>query len=263
MQQESGHIGIFIITAIFLVLIMGGFIILMLFLHNRKQLKNKKVLENLKSEFDKDLLQVQIEIQENTFMEISREIHDNINLALTVAKLNLNILEGKGQDLKEPIQIISKVITDLTDLSRSINSDVIKECGLLTALSLEFERINKLEKLRIHFQIGGNPLFLDAKKELYIFRIVQEALNNILKHSKASNVAIRMHYEIETLEINIQDDGCGFDKKNLLRKNGMYPSFGFRNMEKRVELLQGQLYVKTAPGMGTHLKLILPIKNVA
>jgi signal transduction histidine kinase len=224
---------------------------------------NERLIQNLKNEFEKDILQAQIEIQEQTFAEISRDVHDNINLTLTLAKLKLNTVEKKLPDLNDPIFLISKAINDLSDLSRSMNSDIIKDCGLLSALSIEVSRIKKLETLNVILEIQGTPVFLESQRELYIFRIIQEALHNTLKHAKAKSVLIQMNFSPTLLKIEIKDDGQGIPG-NLKNTNvGSYPTSGFRNMQKRMALLKGNFSVSSEQGKGTKLLLTLPILNVA
>jgi signal transduction histidine kinase len=263
MQNETTELILFIIATTTLILIMGGFILTILLLYRKKQLKNEKELQNLKNEFEKDLLQAQLEIQEQTFQEISREIHDNINLTLTLAKLKLNTTHENKRELDYSIQLIGNAISELTDLSRSMNSDIIKECGLLSALSIEVERIKRINQLHVELLVSGNPAFLDAQKELFIFRIVQEAINNILKHSKAKNVSIKLDYSMSQLKIEIHDDGIGLNKEPMFREKGRFPSAGFRNMKKRIELMNGDFRVQSGVNKGTHIVLTLPVINVA
>ena len=259
MQNTTTELILFIIATTTLILIMGGFILSILILYRKKQIKNEKALEDLKTEFEKNILLAQLEIQEQTFQEISREIHDNINLTLTLAKLKLNTTREKNVELDYSIQLIGNAISDLTDLSRSMNSDIIKECGLLSALSIEIERIKKIHPLKINFHLSGNPTFLDSEKELFIFRILQEALNNILKHSKAKNVTINLDYSPSQLKIEIQDDGIGLGKEFKIREKGRYPSAGLRTMRKRIELMNGYFDVQSELNKGTRILFSLPV----
>ncbi len=265
MQERTHDIKVFIFLATALILIMGAFIVTMLFLYKRKQLAHIRDLERMKMEFEKDTLKTELEIQEQSFLMISREIHDNINLSLTLAKLNLNATyeafnKQEINPLTEPIRLISKVISELTELSRAINSDVIKECGLITALNFEIERIKKLTNPVIHYNLSGNPVYMDSQRELFIFRIIQETFNNILKHSKAKNIFIQLNYDSSELKIDIRDDGEGFKKNQLRKIKGIFPSSGLKNIQKRTELLRGEFKLLSEPGMGTQLFLNLPIK---
>src|SRR5207253_2048785 len=129
------------------------------------------------------LLKTQIEVQEQTFQHISREIHDNINLSLTLAKLNLNTLNWEDLlqvkcAVKSSVETLGTAIVDLSNLSKSTSTDTIKNLGLLTSIQLEIERIRSTNKFLINLNVFGDPFYLDSEKELIMFRIIQEAFNN-------------------------------------------------------------------------------------
>ena len=243
-----------------LILVMGAFIILILYLHKKKQEKNIVLLNEMKVSFDNELLRIQLEIQEQTFQDISRQIHDNINLSLTLAKLKLSSLPSHYMsDIQQPIEIIGEAINDLTDLSRSMNSEIIKDCGLISALSMEIKRIEKLHKIKFDLTLTGKPIFFDAEQELYLFRIMQEAINNILKHSNASNVKIELRYKDDSLIVKIADNGKGFKVNREEKSKLSFPSSGLKSIIKRVEFLKGKMQIFSKPEEGTCLCLTLPI----
>ena len=264
MQKTPYDIIIFLAITILLIILLGGFIITIIFLYRKKQILYLKELEQIKSDYEKNLLKTHIEIQEQTFQTISRDIHDNINLSLTLAKLNLNtlnlsVVEKSAEQIASSIEFISKAIIDLTDISRSMNSDIISEQGLITALELEIEKLKKLECFFIKFEVFGNPVFMDAQKELLIFRIIQESFNNILKHAHARQIQLCMNYEFDRVNITTSDDGVGFNqskKQYSFDKNK--PTSGLRNMQKRAELLNGSFHITSQPGLGTTIKISIP-----
>ncbi|MBL0152941.1 MAG: hypothetical protein IPP93_05455 [Chitinophagaceae bacterium] len=144
MEKTTSDIIIFVTISTLLVLLMAGFVITILYLYQKKQALHQKDLEIVKVDFEKSMLNTKLEIQEQTFQSISREIHDNINLSLTLAKLNLNTLSLKNlsvasEKIASSIEFISKAIRDLSDISRSMNSEVINEQGLIRALEFETE----------------------------------------------------------------------------------------------------------------------------
>lgn len=263
MQKTPDDIIVFLVVTIFLIILLGSFIITILFLYQKKQMIYLKELEKIKSDYEKNLLKTHIEIQEQTFQAISRDIHDNINLSLTLAKLNLNTLDladiEKSDQVISSIEFISKAIIDLTDISRSMNSDVISEQGLIRALELEIEKLKKLKCFFIKFEVSGNPVFMDANKELVIFRIIQESFNNILKHAQARQIQLFMHYNLDHVEITASDDGVGFNKPTKKESHGKArPTSGLLNMRKRAEILNGSFHINSHPGLGTIIKISIP-----
>ena len=264
MQSVTSEVTIFMVVATLLILGLVSFTILILFLYQRKQTAFIQGLETLKLDHEKSLLQTRLEMQEQTFQNISREIHDNIGLSLTLAKLNLNILEldkiEKTRELvAESVSLISKSISDLSDISKSLNSEAIAEQGLLNALQLEIDRLKKLNRFEIDFLVSGNPIYLDSQKELVLFRIVQEALNNIIKHADAKAICMDICFRPTKVQLRISDNGKGFsyadDKQEIQEKM----KAGLSNMQMRSTLIGGILDLKSEIGKGTTITVNLPI----
>jgi two-component system NarL family sensor kinase len=265
MQTYTDNIIIFLVVTTITILVLISFIITIIFLYRRMQLSHIKNLEKLKSDYEKTLLKAQLEIQELTFQSISRNIHDNINLSLTLAKLHLVTIDRKNvgshnENIAASIELVGRAIMDLSDISQSMNSDIIADQGLISALEREVEKIRALKLFPINVEIAGSAVFMDGQRELFVFRIVQEAFNNILKHSRAENVKLRMYYSDDRISITIADDGVGFDP-NEVSKNRKNSKAGVRNMKKRAAVLGGNCSVTSATGKGTIVKLSIPFKS--
>lgn len=264
MQKTPDGVIIFLATTTCVMLVLFTFIITIVYFYRKRQIEYLKGIEQLKLDHDKNVLRTQLEIQEETFQTISRDIHDNINLSLTLAKLNLNTLnffdkERLSVQVNSSIDFVSRAIADLTDISRSINSDIIIEQGLISALQSEIEKLNRLNWFTIQFAVTGDAVFMDAQRELFVFRIVQEAFNNILKHAQAKNVMLHLHYDYSHINIIIVDDGIGFIKSSLTEINKVKKqTSGLRNMQKRAELLNGVWEIESNPGSGTIIKIYIP-----
>lgn len=218
-------------------------------------------LEKMRLEYEKNLLSSRVETQEQTFLNISRDIHDNISLALTLAKLNLNTLDWSdinkaSSSVRDSIDILGSAIADLSDMSRSMNPELIGNLGLINALEKEILRIQKLAGLQVTLELSGNLTFIESEKELVIFRIIQEAFNNIIKHSQTKNVTIKIHYDTSYIEVWIKDDGVGFTQnpESILKEN----KSGLLNMKTRAELLKGSIRIESASSLGTQLLVKIP-----
>jgi signal transduction histidine kinase len=205
-----------------------------------------------------------VEIQEQTFQHISREIHDHINHSLTLAKLNL-VTAGPGniQKMSEAINssvtILGSVITDLNNLSKSIHTEKIREMGLVTALNMEINNLTKMAGLEIDYEIKGEPVFLDSEKELVIFRIIQEAFNNIIKHSKATKIRLELNYSGHYLDLLIRDNGIGFDQDVCSQKGNNHS--GLKNMETRAKIFGGNFVLYSRPEKGTQIIVSIPYRS--
>ena len=249
---------IFVIICTFLIALLIGFITSMVYKYQQKQNAYYRDLEQLKITHANEMLQSQLEIQEQTFENISREIHDNIGQKLTLAKLHLNTLNIDDKykattQLDDSIIIISEAINDLSDISRSMSSEIIQNNGIIKALEFEISQLKKSSLYQIHLIVTGDPIFLDSKKDLVLFRIIQEALNNIMKHANASKIEIELHYNSEQLFLKISDDGEGF-----INETNIITGTGIANMKRRVHLLKGTFEINSKLQVGTSIVIKIP-----
>lgn len=248
-------------TAILVLLAVLFIVFLLLSVKRRNRLTMQAKEREIK--FQQELLQAQLEIQEQTLKTISEEIHDNIGQVLSLAKLKLNTVDtAKETELREKItdskNLVSKAIQDLRDLSRSLNTDNIASMGLQRAIEHELELIRKSGYETI-FEINGESRRMEPQKELIVFRILQESLNNIIKHADARKIAVRIHYSGDKLELKIQDDGKGTDLELLAGENDN-KSLGLRNMRNRAQLIGAGFQFDSEPGKGTTIYLSIPLK---
>jgi two-component system NarL family sensor kinase len=249
---------IFIAGTTILLVLFISFIITIVYKYQQKQNIYYKEIESLKISYENNLLQSQLEIQEQTFQNISREIHDNIGQKLTLAKLYLNTLNytdtGKTiAQINDSVKMISEAINSLSDISRSMSSEIILNNGLIKALEFETAQFAKLNLYSINFSATGNPVFLDTDTELVLFRIVQEALNNIVKHADASAIDINLHYNTDFLFMEIKDNGKGFCTDTAPAGTGL------QNIKKRAAMLHGNLSINSIVNMGTQIKIDIPL----
>ena len=229
--------------------------------YHKKKVRSAAKLNEIKNEYEKLILNTKIEIQEQTLEEISREIHDNIGLSLTLAKLNITTINTNNKvelidKLEKSTVLLSKAITDLRSLSHSMNSEQIKSNGLINALNGEVARINKATKINIDFAVSGTPSFLDGPNDLIIFRSIQELLNNILKHAQANNIKITTEFNENGTRFNIEDDGVGFNQDQLSNEKGS----GLKSIQNRIKQINGSIHILSTIS-GTKVQLIIPHKK--
>lgn len=244
---------IFIITCSSLILLLSIFIVIFVRRYRQKQYVFLTELELLKSTHENAILQSSVEIQEQTFQNIAKEIHDNIGQKLALAKLQLITLQKNSfAVLEDPILLIANTIADLSDLSRTMSADIILANGFVQAVKLEVEQLHKTGVFKLDFKAEGEIIFLEGRRELILFRIIQEALQNIIKHAAASLVSISLLYDDKKLTIIISDNGNGFYPDV---KNGQ----GLKNMKARTEILGGNFHLESILNTGTTLKILIPI----
>ena len=253
MQNDISEIVVITIIGTFVMILLAVSIVLYYRQYTRKQKEHLIEKELLQTQFQQALLQTQIEIQEQTLKNISQEIHDNIGQILSLAKLNLNTFENGETDanktkIESTKQLVSKAINDLRNLSRSLHGDRISELGLQESVENELSILENTEQFKTHLKATGPPFRMPAQKEMVLFRIVQEALHNAVKHSKAANIYVDIEYSPEVYKLSVRDDGRGFDAVLL---EAFQKGIGLSSMKNRAALANARFSIQSSPGNGT------------
>jgi two-component system NarL family sensor kinase len=246
-----------------LLTIFAFFLVAYLLVQKNKQ--NKYMLEKRQMVFDhqNNILRTKLEEQENTMDQISKELHDNIKSVLGFAQMNMYKISELATDhdqillLERTTDIVGKVVDDLHNVSHSLNSNFVKYFGLIETLTKDLESIQLSKNITSSVEIIGNPVSLTPEKELHIFRIAQEAIQNCLKHAKATNISFVLTYEPQFFTMKITDNGVGFDKSKIHEMKGL----GFLNMFQRSRYVHGLMEVQTAPRQGSTITLTLNLRE--
>ena len=255
----SKEIVIFVVTCSMLILFLICFITFIVYKYQKKQLDYLKNIQEIQITHDNAMLVSHAEIQEQAFQNISREIHDSIGQKLTLSKLYLNLLDvnlvGKANEIVgDSIKLISEVIINLSDISRGISSELVLNDGLIHAIEYEVGQMEKSGLFELIFDVKGKTFFLDFNTELVLFRIVQESLNNILKHADADNILIELEYGEKFINLSISDNGVGFKMDEIKFKGA-----GLTNMKKRAMLMDGKFGISSMRGQGTKINVNIPV----
>jgi PAS domain S-box-containing protein len=222
----------------------------------RKRLEKELLTNEL--EHQKAINQATVDSQEQERTEIGKELHDNVNQVLTTTKLYLDLARS-NPDLKDELiekstKNILSVINEIRQLSRSLMNPSIGDLGLIDSIHDLIENINLTRKL--HVSLKADPVIedlLDKSQKLTVFRIIQEGLNNAIKHSKATLVTINFAFQNNTAEVIIEDNGIGFNVQTV--KKGA----GLKNIQNRIYLIGGWHAIKSKPGAGSKLVINFPI----
>ena len=265
MQDSYKQIILVLITSTFIIFLFLAFIFIIMFLYKKKQTNLKRDMQFLKLDHEKNILRTQLEIQEQTFRNISQEIHDNISLSLTLAKLHLNTYNinvkftpRENELVESSIDLISKALVDLNDISKSMDSDLIESHGLINAIEFEVELLQKTGLHKIFFTVTGEIEYMESSKELVLFRIIQECCNNILKHAEAKNIFLELAYQQNLLSVKIRDDGKGFDPNDTSRQKNIRSNAGLKNIQQRAEMIDGKASIISQPEKGTTVFIEIP-----
>ena len=222
----------------------------------RKKLEQRLLDEQINKQ--KLLTQASIDGQEKERKEIGKELHDNIGQQLTTTKLFLDLAKSSADDttaemISMALKGVSDVINEVRRMSRSLMPPTLGDLGLMESVSDLVETISRTQYLRIDlddYEFDEDKV--PDNKKLMIFRIVQEQLNNIVKHADAKKVSVMLRNDKAFLLLEIKDDGKGFDPK------GVRKGLGLTNMRNRAELFGGEVTITSAPGQGCTLTMKVP-----
>src|ERR1700744_4216897 len=216
---DSNELYVVFFSATVFFVFLAGFIIYFILLYQKRQAQNKTEREILEANFRQEFLKARLEIQEQTFMHVSRELHDNVSQVLSFVKLNLAMISGTDKEYQAKINenrdLIAQVITDLRDLSKSLSFEHISKLGLVKTIENEVNKINKSGIINADLLTKGEVYALGEQRELVLFRIFQEALNNAIKHSGADQLKISLQYIPDNFNLTVEDNGAGFSAKSL------------------------------------------------
>jgi len=265
MPNENQEIYVIIVIGTLLGLILVGFIVTILFLYQRRQHRAEQDLARMKDLYDQELLKSQLEIQENTMRNLSQELHDNIGQLLSVTKLSLAVLPiPKDHESYESVQtareMLNKAILDLSALTKSLHSDRISQVGLVESIRYEVETIKRTGLVNIDMAANTSEVPFSEQKEVFLFRIFQEIVNNILKHSQATLVKVDLNYDVgKNFILRIEDNGVGFDVEEMKASTSSSKGVGLRSLFSRAKLIGAEMDMKSESGKGVQVTVELPL----
>ncbi|WP_430408740.1 sensor histidine kinase [Kordia sp.] len=246
-------------TSLVLLILLTTVIILFVFFQKRKL---KFILEKKEAEkqYMEEIAKSQIEIQEQALQNMSWELHDNIGQLLSVARMHINILgtqlaEENKEKLDEVSEIVGKSLQEIRLLSKTMNTEIIQNMGLVKSIEVELDRFNKLNFLAATLNVKGEDRPLDIKEEIILFRILQEFFSNAIKHSKAKNLEVNLNFKEDRLLISAKDDGVGFDEEEVEKGSGLI------NMKSRAAIIKTEFSMKSVKNKGVSLTLSYPYKK--
>lgn len=268
MQDKNQEILIIIVIGGIIALLLVGFVITTLFLYQRRQHKQEKELARLREEFNQELLSSQIEIQENTMRLIGEELHDNVKQQLVFVSRSLSTLaytstiEEDKEVLTTTSSFVNKAISDIQHLSNTLHTDRIAEEGLLPTIKAEVANINRLGFLTVNYDTDLYYNYFNGHTTIFLYRMLQESLQNILKHAQATHVNIKVYCADEhTFAIEIQDNGKGFNLAEEKAKKGKSGGVGVKSMMNRANLIGANFTIDSVVGKGTTVKITIPIPD--
>lgn len=220
-------------------------------IHNRRLFNRVAVLSERRSELARHL----ITMQENTFRAISRELHDEFGQILTAIGAMLKREDRRTGDLLEVREIVQTTLDKVRSLSHALHPVMLDEIGFESALDVYLAGFERQTGIAIRYRKTGPGCELDKEASIHLYRVMQEALNNVARHSGSRSAAVRLRFSAETVALEIEDTGCGFGNHN---RQGL----GLISMRERAELMNGTIeYVQGESG-GALVRVKVPLAAV-
>jgi two-component system, NarL family, sensor kinase len=267
MQDQLPEVYVVIVIGVALALLLVGFIVSILFLYQRRQHRQEQELARLRDEYQNELLQSQLEIKEATFKTIAQELHDNIGQMLSVVKFSLATLSLKKdhpdyESIHESREMLNKAIFDLSDITKSMHTDRITKIGLVEAIKYELEMLRKMKLFETSFTSSEEHCHFDEQKEVFLFRMFQEIMNNTIKHAKATLVDVKIECPDEhRFRLVVQDNGVGFNVTEKQLSTSSSAGVGLKSIVNRAKLIGASVRIDSAPGKGSSFTVELSLQK--
>lgn len=255
MQAEKQDIILAILVGSLFVLLFGfiAFLVVINFVKRKRKLLLER--QAREAQFKQELLKAQLEMQEHTFKTISQEIHDNVGQILSLIKLNLNILTF-GNENNEKLQTIktmtTEAITELRSLSAGYYADRLVEEGFLAAIQHQLRQLDKTGLFTTSFHSEIETISIEKNKVIFLHRIIQEILHNVVKHSGANQVMAHITKVNDEIHVVLQDNGKGFDSNGPEFK----PGIGLSSIRQRASMIGANVTIQSEKGSGTTVKIV-------
>jgi len=204
-------------------------------------------------------------IREEERSTIAREIHDELGQVLTALKIQVTLLSNKlrddQQEIKEKIISVSAMIDDTVEnvqrITAKLRPDILDELGLIPAIEWQAKEFEMVTGISCSLTLPEDELILEEDKSTAIFRIFQEALTNVVRHSGAKMVSISLQLNADVMILKIRDNGTGIKPEQIKD----FKSFGIIGMKERALILGGEVSIEGMAGKGTEVKVEMPLNN--
>ncbi|HWP81419.1 MAG TPA: PAS domain S-box protein [Bacteroidota bacterium] len=231
-------------------------------------LANAELYESLRlREKELEILSgARVEAQEEERKRIAREIHDGLGQMLTAIKFNIEILEDNKslpaddrRRIEDMKALLDSVMTEAREISYNLMPSVLVDFGLAPALQLLAEQTSRRNKINVLFHASGLNERLNPQLEISLYRIAQEALNNIVKHAQAKEAVMQIVCSPTSVTLTIEDDGKGFEAKNAMFAPDQKRGMGLSGMRERALSFNGKFTVESSPSKGTEIIVEIPL----
>jgi two-component system, NarL family, sensor kinase len=260
-QPQTVEIYLIVGVAIIAMLLMSGAIIIFVVFYQKRMIKEQLKRQALEYEFQQKMLQAELESQETERRRLAADLHDSIGGMLSTIRVGMATVAKQladPQSMAQTKQMLDDTITSVRRISRDLMPSTLEKFGLSHALIELCERFQNTSHIAIQYHEDGDLSQFEKNRQLMIFRIVQELLNNAIKHAQATRILVEIKLQ-HVLTISVEDDGIGFDAEAIKNDAQGGRGLGLFNIENRARLLGGKVDYLKPPKHGSKTLLTLPL----
>jgi signal transduction histidine kinase len=254
-RKRNIQLIVFIIMLVLLVII--GYLI-----YKRYKWKQELVLQREITKQQEEAARDILEAEEKQRSRIAKDLHDGVGQMMSVARMNLSSLynelrlqePNQQESFKNIITLVNDSCKEVRTVSHSMMPAALQKNGLVAAIQEMIDRIRH-DQLEIHFHHEGADLAMNPTRAAIIYRIIQECINNVVKHAQAKHLDISYIHDEHEISITIEDDGIGFSHDPQQQD---IDGIGLKNIKSRIQFLKGTINVDSRPGKGTSIVVHIP-----
>lgn len=247
-----------------ILLLMGMAVILFVIYYQRKQLKSQNTIQEMKNNYQRQMLANSLAVQELVRRKISNDLHDEIGGLLSATKLSISSLSKNADpSIKDKIENAKNLVTEALAQVRSISRDLVprtlENFGMVSAIEEFVQKMKEATSVKFSFAYPNEDKRHDPNVELTVYRVIQELTNNSLKHANAENIFIEIEPKKDKIIIKFTDDGKGFDLEQILKTKG--EGLGIGNILSRLDVIGGSYTFEANRKRGVSFLISIPSKN--
>lgn len=266
-MSEAGEISVsyLLIVGTAGMVVMAISIISFIIFYQRRQMRQQSLMLRMREDHQKNLLNATFQTQEGERRRIAQDLHDEIGALLSTAKLGLDqlgrqVTEEHSKEMTLRTKgLLDEIISNVRKISKDLLPATLEDFGLVDAISELVKKIHYTGGIQIDFEHNDAERRFDPDRELTLFRIVQELINNSIKHSGGDSIELSLYFEPRQLTLVLQDNGKGFNYEKTISNPHKRTGLGLKNIENRLGLHDASLRYVSTPGQGVRVEINMDI----
>lgn len=260
-EDLTSTVGLLLIGIIAMLLLAVALVVFFV-VYQKRLISQQMINQHDREAHQRELLTAAVEVQENERRRIASDLHDDIGSLLSAARLYLRQFDPQASPAEnelikeESLEIISKIIQNTRRITHDLLPAELEKFGLFATAEDLCNCISRSGQLTVHLAVS-KPFRFESNKEVALYRVLQELINNTIKHAEASNIEVEYYWKQSSLFFRYLDNGSGFDLGAALKRGGA--GLGLRNIESRISIIGGTLHYESAPGKGLAVSIEVPV----